>query len=132
MKKLADYKRDQSGSSAVEFALVVVPVVMFIFGTINLCLAMFSATQLNFATEATARCRVVSATSGYSGALCSDDTKAQAYFAARYHGPTTAPVVQFTTDANCGLRVTATTSYTVSAVLITRNVPLGAWACFPQ
>lgn len=130
MTRISSYLRDETGTSAVEFALVLIPFLVVFFGLLHLSLLMYSANRLSFATEATARCLAVSAASKYSGATCSDTTKAATYFSALYGGPAPATPT-FPTDT-CGARVDSTASYSFNALFASRVISLSASACFPE
>jgi Flp pilus assembly protein TadG len=144
-RALIAWLRDERGASAVEFALVLGPFLLLIFGIIHLCLMMYSAQQLNFAAEATARCMVTAQASGYLSAPCYYDTTAtppdtsavQTYFKAMYHGPTATPT--FTTldekqtcNSSSDYQVVASANYVINAAFFTKTVPLTAKACFPH
>jgi len=50
------------GMTAVEFALVAPPFVMFFAGTLSACAAIFAASSLHNAVEGAARCYSVNST----------------------------------------------------------------------
>jgi Flp pilus assembly protein TadG len=136
MKSLSIWLRDQQGSTAAEFALVLMPTVALIFGLIHFGVLLYSTNRLNFAVEATARCRATSANAvtanpGYTTAPCRDTTTAQQYFTSQYQGAATVatPTVQ---SAACGWQVIATATYQVSAAIFARTVNLRATACYPS
>jgi Flp pilus assembly protein TadG len=59
MRKLMRLSADNSGASALEFALVLPVFVMMVFGTIQLGLAYYFAGSVQFALERTARMTMV-------------------------------------------------------------------------
>jgi Flp pilus assembly protein TadG len=146
IRALSDWAADETGASAVEMGLLLTPIILLLFGIVHLCLMLYSATQLNFATEATARCIVTSATSAYSSSPCYTSTLANRYFTSMYRGVTVAPTVTLCggTFANCvtssyactssttNYQVTATANYVINAGVASKTVPLSAKACFPH
>jgi Flp pilus assembly protein TadG len=135
--RLFRWVRTEAGSSAVEFALLLFPVTLLIFGIIHVSLLMYTIQQLNFATEATARCMVTSQASGYSSSTCYSTTNATNYFKVLYRGVTSTPTLstldwtQTCNSAN-NYQVVATANYKIRAVLVRWDVPLEAKACFPH
>jgi Flp pilus assembly protein TadG len=137
---------DERGASAVEVALLLTPLTLLVFGVVHLCLMMYSAQQLNFATEATARCVVTSASSNYASAPCWTSTAATSYFRTLYKGITATPSLTFCsgTYSDCTIsayactgstgnyQVTATVNYVINAGIASKTVPLTAKACFPH
>lgn len=133
--------RDEDGASAAEFAMVLAPLLALLFGIIHLSLMMYSAQQLNFAAEATARCLVVSQNANTSSSQCPTTTAATTYFQALYKGPTAAPsLAQLDESPKCNTnsgtntdyQVVATTNYVINAGFFSKTVPLTAKACFPH
>jgi len=124
MNRLARYWSTDAGAGAAEFAIVLIPFTIAIFGIIHLGLMVYAEESLQFATEAAARCYAVDATN------CGTAANFQTYAAARYKGPNIgATFVQGTTA--CGHTVTGTGTYQLDAVLVHRAVSLQAAACFP-
>jgi Flp pilus assembly protein TadG len=137
MRCSKDWLRSEGGASAAEFALIVPAFVLLIFGIIHMSLMLYSAQQLNYAAEATARCLVVSTNSGYASASCRDNTSATSYFKTMYHGPTAtftlSTLDETQTCATAGTyQVVATTNYIIRAGFLRKSVPLTAKACFPH
>ena len=118
------YWKDESGASAAEFALVLIPFLALIFGIINLSLMFYANHTLQYAAEAAARCYSVDAVS------CSTAAATQAYAATRYSGPNITPVFVATT-AGCGHTVIGNANFSLNAVVLNIIVPLSATACFP-
>ena len=124
MKRLGRYWKDEHGSGAAEFAIVLLPFVVLIFAIIHLCLMFYANQTLQFATEAAARCYSVDSIN------CSTTGAVQLYAAGRYKGPNITPTF-VATATGCGHTVNANGSYQLNAVVVNVSVPLTATACFP-
>jgi Flp pilus assembly protein TadG len=110
-------------ATALEFALVLVPLAMLLVGTLYAGLLLYSAAGLHEAVEGAARCYSVSASQ------CSSASAAQTYAQNLYRG-VSSPT--FTASiASCGHQVSATVTVALDATLANWNVPLSATACFP-
>src|SRR5438046_1544784 len=104
MRRLDGYWKDERGSGAAEFAIVLLPFVVLIFAIIHLCLMFYANQTLQFATEAAARCYSVDSVN------CSTTGAVQTYAAGRYKGPNISPT--FTAAATgCGHTVNANGTY---------------------
>lgn len=126
MRRAGKYWKDECGSGAAEFAIVLLPFAALIFGIIHLCLAFYANQTLQFATEAAARCYSVDAVN------CSTAGAAQIYATGRYKGPNiSASFTAWPIPTDCGHEVTGTGSYSLNAVFVRVAVPLTAKACFP-
>jgi Flp pilus assembly protein TadG len=133
-----DWARRERGSAAAELALMLVPVTLFLFGIVNLCLMAYAQNQLNFAAEATARCMVVAnnaTTAGVTAPACTSTSTDLAYLKGFYKGPTAdptfetgSPVLQKCTSGN--YQVIANANYVINAAWVSWTVPLKAKACF--
>lgn len=124
MRFLISFLRNECGSGAAEFALVIIPFSAMIFGIIHMSLLFYANQSLQFATEAAARCYSVDSTN------CSSTGATQTYAASRYAGPNIGASFVAST-AGCGHTVTGSGNYALNAVVITRSIPLSAAACFP-
>lgn len=141
---IKDWLRDEYGASAAELALVMTPLMLLLFGIIHLCLLAYSAMQLNYAAEATARCVVTSATSAYASSPCYTSALATSYFTNLYRGATASPTLTLCGGAfsncststygcnNTNYQVVATANYVIQAVFLNKTVGLTAKACFPH
>jgi Flp pilus assembly protein TadG len=118
------YRKDESGASAAEFTLVMMPFMVLVFAIIHLSFVFYANQSLQFATEAAARCYSVDAVN------CSSAGAAQTFAVSRYKGPSIGAA--FTATATgCGHTVTGTGSYQVDAIVVDIPVNLSATACFP-
>lgn len=123
MRRLPEYWRNERGSGAAEFALVLLPFAALIFAIIHLCLAFYANQALQFAAEGAARC------SSFSGnTVC---TNVANYAKGLYKGPNIGVSFTPSTDVNCGYKVVGTGTYQLNAVFVKVGVPLSATACFP-
>ena len=143
---LNDWLRDEEGASAVEFALLLTPLILLLFGVVHLCLLAYTAMQLNYATEATARCIVTSNASGYASSPCSTSSLATSYFGGLYHGVSASPTLTFCggtfsscsgssytcTGSSSNFQVVATANYNINAGIASKAVGLTSKACFPH
>jgi Flp pilus assembly protein TadG len=113
----------QDGVTAVEFALVLPPLIMLLIGLMSASLAVYSASSVRFAVEQAARCYSVDA------AQCSSPTAAQNYATSSYDGMNT-PTFTASIQA-CGHQVSGTVTVQLNAALVQWDIPLTSSACFP-
>jgi Flp pilus assembly protein TadG len=124
---LKSMRRDQRGTTAVEFAIVAPVFIAMLLGTLALCVALFLIGSLHFAVQESARCASVKTT------ICSDSATTSAYAQSHYYGPSLSPnpfTYALDTVNNCN-RVTASISYSMNVGFRTFVVPISATACFP-
>jgi Flp pilus assembly protein TadG len=118
-----ELRRDQRGAAAVEFVLILIPMVMLTIGAINLSMMIYTVATLNYAAEDAARCLTVKTT------VCTNQTTMSAYAKGRYKG---AAAPSFTSSsAACGNRVVGTASYKFTTGFTNTTIPLSAVACYP-
>jgi len=115
---------DSSGSSAVEFALILPAFLALLVGGFYMALLGFALSNMRFAAEEGARCASVKTT------ICTNDTTTAAFALTRFSGPGTGATFVSST-ASCGHLVTATMTYRLNAVITSIDIPLSARACFP-
>jgi Flp pilus assembly protein TadG len=106
-----------SGTTAVEFALVGPP---FLMGIMYASVVVFSAASMHYAVEGAARSYSVNASSAAA---------AQSYAQSLYSG-VSSPTFTASTPS-CGHQVNATLSLVLNAGMATWTMPLTATACFP-
>ena len=119
-------RREDSGATAAEFALVVPTFLLLVFGTINVGLAMAAVTQVHFAAQKAARCLSTDVT-----ATCTTgniDTIAKGY----YDGPGMTGLTFTATAPACGNQVTGTGSYDLVTGFSSTAVTITANACYPN
>ena len=113
---------DCSGAVAVEFLVMLGPLLLLLLGTFDIGLAMLTETRINFAVEAAARCGAISA------GLCPSPPQTAAY-GASIAGLRGLNASGFSvTTAACGINVTA--SYPYSGIVLPALM-LRAGACYP-
>jgi Flp pilus assembly protein TadG len=111
-----------SGSTAVEFGLVLPGLAMLIVGTLYAGLVMYSVAGLHTAVEEGARCYSVNSS-------CGSASEAQTYAQSHYYGLDN-PTFAASTPA-CGHQVTGTVSVVLNAGIARWTIPLSAKACYP-
>jgi Flp pilus assembly protein TadG len=121
---LKSLRRDQQGTTAVEFAIVAPVFIALLLGTLALCVAFFLVGSLHFAVEDAARCASVKT------AICSDSATTVAYAKNHYYGPNVSPTFTYAAAA-CGNSVSASISYTMDVGFRAFTIPISATACFP-
>jgi len=119
-------RREQSGATAAEFALVVPTFLLLVFGTINVGMAMSAVIQVHYAAQKAARCLSTDVT-----ATCTTgniDTIAKSY----YDGPGMTALTFSATAPACGNKVTGTGSYDLVTGFSSTAVTITANACYPN
>jgi Flp pilus assembly protein TadG len=122
---LRSLRRDQQGTTAVEFGIIAPVLIALLVGTMGLCVALFLIGSLHFAVEDGARCASVKTT------ICSDGPTTIAYTQSRYLGPSGVTPTFTYAAAACGNSVTASLTYSVNVLFKTLVIPISATACFP-
>ena len=119
---LTDLVPDCDGVVALEFAIILIPLLLLLIGGFDLGLAMLTETRITFAVEAAAKCGAIRAT------MCASASETASYGAAvaRVRGLDASGF--FVATEPCGLSVTATYPY---AGMVLPNMTLKAGACYP-
>jgi Flp pilus assembly pilin Flp len=118
-------RSDESGTTAIEFAIVGPIFIFLVIGIAFLCMGMAVAGSMHYAVEEGARCASV------RKMVCSNEDTTIAYTKAHYFGPGGVPTFAYDPAAVCGHSVTASISYVVDMGLKKITVPITAAACFP-
>ena len=123
---LRSLQRCCRGAAAIEFALVAIPLFMFIFGIIEMGRVLWLQNALHYAVEEASRCAAVDATTCGTPDLVLD-------FAASHAG-TTFPTSIFTYDpsATCGKQVSAIYRMNLIIPFVSESVKLTSSSCFPS
>lgn len=116
--------RQDAGTAAVEFALIIPVFVAMVLGGMEIATLGFAAASLHFAVEDAARCASVQTT------VCTDQTATKSFAAAHYAGPSISPVFTYS-PSGCGHIVSATGTLSLNLVPQLVDVPLSATACYP-
>jgi len=122
---LNSLRRDQQGTTAVEFGIIAPVLIAMLLGTMALCVALFLIGSLHFAVEDGARCASVKTT------ICADGPTTIAYTQSRYLGPSGVTPTFTYAAAACGNSVSASITYSVNVLFKTLVIPISATACFP-
>jgi Flp pilus assembly protein TadG len=138
MTSLRAYFRDRCGASAVEFALIIPVATMLILCVLHMSMIVYSAVNLHFAAEDTARCIAVSAnvlaSSSTATTPCPSTSSVQTYGAARYIGPGISPTFSIGTSTNAACSVTnqvcATGTYNMSMGFVSFPITVSAKAYY--
>jgi Flp pilus assembly pilin Flp len=117
-------RRDEQGTTAVEFAIVAPVFIALLVGTLSVCVGLFLIGSLHYAVEEGARCASIKTT------ICSDAVTTVAYAQSHYFGPNLTPTFTYAAAA-CGNSVSASISYSMNVGFRTFVVPISATACFP-
>lgn len=117
--------RDTRGSAVVEFALISLPLFLFMFGIVEVSRVIKVQNSLQTAVERAARCSAI----GASG--CDTASGIQSYAASQTDGIAVSSSYFTATSATCGAKVTASMPYrTIS--LINIQGTLTASSCHPK
>ena len=121
---LAVPRDGNSGTTAVEFALVAPILILLIVGIFYLCAGLFVAGSMQYAVEEGARCASVKTL------ICPNASATIAYTQSRYFALGAPPAFTFAT-ATCGNAVSASINYVMDLGLTSVIVPISATACYP-
>ncbi len=114
------------GTVAIEFALLLPALLLFILGIADVGRLIWTQTTLDRAVEAAARCAVVDATT------CGNATLTATYAVGQAFGLTIASSAFTVTTPACGTRVAVTMPFTLIIPWITTSrITLAANACYP-
>jgi Flp pilus assembly protein TadG len=113
---------DCDGAVAAEFVIILLPLLLFLLGTLDVGLAVLAKTRISFAVEAAAKCGALNM------AVCSSASAIAAYGASAAGLPGLDASAFTVTTVVCGISVTATYTYTGTVM---PAMALGAGACYP-
>ena len=116
--------RDDRGTTAAEYGLVLPVMLTAILGAMWVGMLMLSAGSLDLAVQAAARCMSVDANA------CGTSSATEAYALTQYNGPNLSPTFAASTSG-CGHTVTATANFNLNLLPGIGSVPLSASACYP-
>jgi Flp pilus assembly protein TadG len=116
--------RDRRGHSAVEFALVCLPFLLFLFGIIAVGQAVWLQNALDASVAEAARCASVNPT------LCGTSPQIQTYAASQAGAGFNGTDFSVTTPS-CGKQVSANYPFKPTLPFVTVTFTLTADACYP-
>jgi len=119
------------GAVAIEYALVLPALLLFIFGLVDAGRLLWTYTTLYRATEAAARCAAINTTD------CGSTAQIQSRAIAEAWGLTVTPTNFTVTTPSCGVQVQASYEFTFVIPGLETIAPLGsitlnATSCYPQ
>lgn len=124
MKPLVAW-RDESGASALEFALTAPAFFLLLFGIIEAGILFWTQLGLQHGAELAARCATVNRT------ICSDANSTTTYASQQALG-LTLPAGTFTySNPSCGNQVSGSYSFALPSFMGVGPITLAAQACFP-
>lgn len=119
--------RDESGASAIEFALTAPLFFMILLGIIEAGLFIWTQTGLQHGAEMAARCATVNTTT------CGNTSAIQNFAVQQAFGLSFAPSVFSVTTPACGNQVSATYTYQfITHYFGAPSLTLNAQSCFPK
>jgi Flp pilus assembly protein TadG len=118
--------RDESGASAVEFALTAPVFFLFVFGIVEFGLLLWTQVGMQRGAELAARCATVNST------LCGTSSAIQSYAAQQAFGLNLPDTTFTATTPACGNQVSGSYSFQFPSFLHLSAVSLTAQACFPK
>ena len=128
MKNAPDRRpvKNRSGSAAVEMAIVLPLVLLFIIGLTEFGRAIWIKATLDYAVEAAARCAVINTT------VCGSAAQVQSYAVSRSPGLTLNASTFTLTAGTCGMQVSASLPFQfVAPSLFPLALTFTSTACYP-
>ena len=117
--------RDQRAAAAVEFAIVVGPLILLLFGIMECGRALWLLNALHYSSEEAARC------ASNNTAMCGTSSQIQSFAASRSGADYKAEVFTVTSAA-CGNLVTASYPMNLMIPFGSYSVTLQAQSCFAK
>jgi hypothetical protein len=118
---LTDLVRDCNGAVAIEFLIMLGPLLLLLLGTFDIGLMTLTETRINFAVEAAAKC-------GAIATMCISPSQTAAYGSSIAGLPGLDASGFLVTTEACGMYVTATYAY---AGVVLPAITMRAGACYP-
>jgi Flp pilus assembly protein TadG len=118
-----------SGTTAVEFAMVLPAFLMLLLGIMSASVVVYTAASLHYAVEGVARCYSADSSLYSTATQCVSATTTQSYAQTLYLGPSSPTFTAST--ASCGYQVNATLNVVLGTGMAQWNIPLSSTACFP-
>jgi len=118
--------RDDRGSIAVEYALILPVLLLFVVGVMEVGRLVWTQTTLDRAAEAAARCGAV------DPVTCANSAATSQYAVTQAFGLKVAANAFTVSSATCGISVRATFTYKFLVPFVTpANMTLHSSACYP-
>ena len=124
--------RDERGSAAAEFALLIPVTVLLLLAVFHLCAVVYASANLHYSVEQAARCAATSQLN--TNAACgTTQATATAYAQGLYRGPGIGGTYGSTDDTadNCRQINVTGANYVIALGFVNVTIPLSAQACFP-
>ena len=115
----------RGGATAVEFAIILPALVMFLFGIIEMGRAVWVQSALNYSVDQAARCASIDVNN------CGSANATETYAAAASGAGFSSAVFNATTAA-CGNVVTASYPIQLNIPFVSYSLTLTAKSCFPK
>lgn len=125
LRWLRCYARNNAGSTAAEFALVLPLFLLLVFGTINMAFALSAIVRLHSVTENAARCLSVNTVGTCTVA------NIDSYAKARFPIGGVSGLAFVATTPSCGSKVDGSGRYDVFTGVGKVSIPISASACYP-
>ena len=132
LHKVCSFSADRRGATAVQFALIATPLLLFLLGIEETARVMWTQSAINMAVEDAARDSSVKSVGGVCAANDAAGVTIAAYAASRAWG-LNIPAGDFTLSTPaCGCQVQASVPFQpIVPKLVPYNLTLIANACFP-
>ena len=117
--------RDQNGNTAIEMALLGMPLFLFVFAIINTGYALWLQNALEFSVMQAARCATV------NPSLCGTASQIAAYAADQSGAGFDSTIFSFA-QASCGNQVSATYPLTLPPPFTSVSLNLSVQSCYPR
>lgn len=119
------FLRDEDGTTAAEFALVLPLFLITIFSTVYICLLLGAMSNLHAATEQAARCLSVNAVGACTSA------NIDSYTQGLYKGPGITNLAFSATQPACGNQVVGSGTFSLFTGISSIGVSVSSSACYP-
>lgn len=121
-------RRRRRGTVAIEYALILPALLLFVIGIIDTGRLMWTYTTLSRAAEAAARCAAINTID------CGTEAQIQSYAASQAWGLTISAAAFTATTETCGIQVKGVHAFTFAIPALTEafgTITLKATACYP-
>lgn len=124
--------REEGGSAAAEFALLIPATILLVMAIFHLCAVLYATANLHWAVEQASRCAATSQLNTNTPCGTTQAT-ATAYAQQIYRGPGVGGTYGSLDDTthNCRQINLTGAAYAISLGFVNANIPLSAQACFP-